>query len=84
MEWLNSLLTTTDSIGHIVMLYAGVISIGLALGRIKFFGISLGVTFVLFAGILAGHFGLTGTTSTLTIILTDGVVSSIQYDAVVE
>ena len=27
---------------------------------------------------------LTGTTSTLTIILTDGVVSSIQYDAVVE
>ncbi len=74
MEWLNSLLTTTDSIGHIVMLYAGVISVGLALGRIKFFGISLGVTFVLFAGILAGHFGLTGTPSTLTFMQDFGLI----------
>lgn len=74
MEWLNSLFTSTDSIGHIVMLYAGVISIGLALGRIKFFGISLGVTFVLFAGILAGHFGLTGTPSTLTFMQDFGLI----------
>lgn len=74
MEWLNSLFTTTDSIGHIVMLYAGVISVGLALGRIKFFGISLGVTFVLFAGILAGHFGLTGTPTTLTFMQDFGLI----------
>ncbi|MBR5467050.1 MAG: putative transporter [Bacteroidaceae bacterium] len=74
MDWLNSLITSTDSIGHIVMLYAGVISIGLALGRIKFFGISLGVTFVLFAGILAGHIGLTGTTSTLTFVQDFGLI----------
>lgn len=74
MEWLNSLFTATDSIGHIVMLYAGVISVGLALGRIKFFGISLGVTFVLFTGILAGHFGLTGTPTTLTFMQDFGLI----------
>ena len=33
-------------------------AIGLGLGRVHFWGISLGVTFVFFAGILAGHFGL--------------------------
>ena len=44
---------------HIVSLYAFVISVGVLLGKIKFFGVSLGVTFVLFAGILMGHFGFT-------------------------
>ena len=33
-------------------------AIGLGLGKVHFFGVSLGVTFVFFAGILAGHFGL--------------------------
>ena len=33
-------------------------TIGIALGRIRIFGISLGVAFIFFAGILAGHFGL--------------------------
>ena len=74
MDWLSSLLTSTDSIAHIVVLYAGVISIGLALGRLKIFGISLGVTFVLFAGIVAGHFGLTGTTSTLSFVQDLGLI----------
>ncbi len=45
---------------HIVFLYAFVISAGVLLGKIKFFGVSLGVTFVLFTGILMGHFGFTG------------------------
>lgn len=44
-----------NSIAHIALLYALVICSGVALGRIKIGGISLGVTFVLFAGILAGH-----------------------------
>ena len=74
MDWLSSLLTSTDSIAHIVVLYAGVISIGLALGRLKIFGISLGVTFVLFAGIVSGHFGLTGTTSTLSFVQDLGLI----------
>ena len=66
MDWLISLITDNDSIAHIVLLYAVVISVGLALGRIKMFGISLGVTFVLFAGILAGHLHFTGTANVLT------------------
>jgi putative transport protein len=51
MEWLSNLFTATDSVGHIILLYALVISVGLYLGRLKVAGISLGVTFVLFAGI---------------------------------
>lgn len=55
MDWLITLFTNTESVGHIVVAYALVISVGLLLGRIKVAGISLGVTFVLFAGILLGH-----------------------------
>lgn len=58
MEWLISLVTK-ESIAHIILLYSFVIAIGVMLGKIKFFGISLGVTFVLFVGILVGHFGFT-------------------------
>ena len=74
MEWLSNLLTASDSVGHIMLLYAVVISVGLYLGRLKVAGISLGVTFVLFAGIVAGHFGLTGTPSTLTFIQDFGLI----------
>ncbi|MBO4613180.1 MAG: putative transporter [Bacteroidaceae bacterium] len=74
MDWIINLFTDSDSIAHIVLLYALVISVGIALGRIKIFGISLGVTFVLFAGILAGHLGLTGTTNVLTYIQDFGLI----------
>ena len=60
MNWLESLLWDPASVAHIVCLYAFVISLGVLLGKIKFFGVSLGVTFVLFAGILMGHLGFTG------------------------
>ncbi len=49
------LITDGTSVAHIVFLYSLVITIGVLLGKIKIFGVSLGVTFVLFAGILAGH-----------------------------
>ena len=52
MSWLQTLLLDPNSVAHIVLLYALVISVGVLLGKIKIFGISLGVTFVLFAGIL--------------------------------
>ena len=66
MNWLEQLLFDSNSIAHIVLLYTAVISLGVYLGKkLNFFGISLGVTFVLFAGILAGHFGFTGPVSTL-------------------
>lgn len=55
MEWFLKLLADPASIAHIVVVYAAVISIGVKLGKIKFGGVALGVTFVLFAGIVAGH-----------------------------
>lgn len=59
MNWLINLFTTTDSVAHIALLYSVVIALGVYLGKIKIGGISLGVTFVLFAGIVAGHIGFT-------------------------
>ena len=56
MDWLISLFTE-ESVAHIVLLYSLVIAIGVMLGKIKVFGISLGVTFVLFVGLFVGHFG---------------------------
>lgn len=58
MEWLTDLINGS-SIAHTAFLYAVVIAAGVLLGRVKIGGISLGVTFVLFVGILVGHFGLT-------------------------
>lgn len=55
MEWLQKVICDPGSIAHLMVVYALVISIGVRLGRIKFGGISLGVTFVLFAGIIVGH-----------------------------
>ena len=74
MDWIINLFTTNDSIAHIVLLYAIVIAVGVYLGKIKIGGISLGVTFVLFAGILAGHFGFTGPTETLTFVQDFGLI----------
>lgn len=74
MDWFQNLLNDPSSIAHIVLLYALVITVGLFLGKRKIFGISLGVTFVLFAGIVAGHFGLTGTTTTLNFIQDFGLI----------
>ncbi|MBD5233267.1 MAG: putative transporter [Bacteroidales bacterium] len=45
------------SIASTLLLYSFVIAAGIFIGKIKIFGVSLGVTFVLFVGILLGHFG---------------------------
>ena len=74
MNWLSDLLFNPDSIAHIVALYAFVIAAGVLLGKIKIFGISLGVTFVLFVGILVGHFGFTGNTSILNFVQDFGLI----------
>ena len=73
-QWLESLFTTTDSVAHIALLYALVIAVGVYLGKIKIGGISLGVTFVLFAGIVAGHIGFTAPTPILTFIQDFGLI----------
>jgi len=72
--WLRDLFTSNDSVAHIVLLYAIVIATGVGLGKIKIFGISLGVTFVLFAGILAGHMGFTAPTPILTFMQDFGLI----------
>lgn len=74
MDWLIKLFTATDSVAHIAMLYALVIAVGVLLGKIKFGGIALGVTFVLFAGIIAGHFGLTAPANILTFVQDFGLI----------
>ena len=74
MNWLQALFLDPDSVAHIVLLYALVISVGVLLGKIKIFGISLGVTFVLFAGIVAGHFGFTGNESILSFLQDFGLI----------
>lgn len=74
MDWLQTLLWDSSSVAHIVALYAFVISVGVLLGKIKIFGVSLGVTFVLFTGILMGHFGMTGDTHILHFIREFGLI----------
>ena len=56
LDWLTDLFINGSSVAHIVLLYAAVISVGVLLGKIKIGGVSLGVTFVLFVGIIVGHF----------------------------
>lgn len=55
MNWFAELFTNGESVAHVLLLYSIVISVGVILGKIKIGGVSLGVTFVLFAGIIAGH-----------------------------
>ena len=73
-QWLKDLFLTTDSVAHIALLYAVVIAVGVYLGKIKIGGVSLGVTFVLFAGIIAGHIGFTAPTPILTFVQDFGLI----------
>ena len=74
LQWLKDLFTANDSVAHIALLYAIVIAVGVYLGKIKFWGISLGVTFVLFAGIVAGHIGFTAPLPILTFVQDFGLI----------
>lgn len=56
MNWLNSLFVSQSPLQAVIVLSV-IIAIGLGLGKIKVMGVSLGVTFVFFVGILAGHLG---------------------------
>ena len=58
MDWINELLLGSG-VGHSILMLAIAIAAGIQLGKVKIFGVSLGVTFVLFVGIVLGHFGLT-------------------------
>lgn len=57
MEWITDLLSNHSPLQAVIVLSV-IIAIGLGLGKIRVLGVSLGVTFVFFVGILAGHLGL--------------------------
>ena len=58
MEWLINLIGPGHTeLASTLVLYSFVIAAGIFLGKLKIGGISLGVTFVLFVGIVMGHFG---------------------------
>ncbi|MBK7627332.1 MAG: putative transporter [Bacteroidales bacterium] len=57
MTWLIDLFLK-ETVAHTILVYSLIIVIGVFLGKLKVSGISLGITFVLFAGLAAGHFGL--------------------------
>lgn len=68
------MLFDTESIAHLLLLYSFVIAIGVMLGKLKFRGVSLGVAFILFTGIVAGHFGFTGNLKTIGFVQDFGLI----------
>ncbi len=74
MNWIKTLLFDTESIAHLLLLYAFVIAVGVLLGKIKFRGVSFGVAFILFTGIVVAHFGFTGNISTISFIQDFGLI----------
>ena len=57
MEWLEQLFSIHSSVQTVVVISL-IVAVGLGLGKIRIRGISLGIAFVFFIGILAGHVGL--------------------------
>ena len=58
MDWIYNLFLGSG-VAHAVLTFALVITIGLLLGKIKIGGVSLGITWILFVGIILSHFGIT-------------------------
>ena len=73
MNWLKELITTPD-FTQAVLVMSLICGAGLAMGKIKIFGVSLGATFVFFAGILAGHLGLAVNPDMLTVLQNFGLI----------
>ena len=74
MDWIKTLLFDTESIAHLLLLYSFVIAVGMLLGKLKFRGVSFGVAFVLFTGIVVAHFGFTGNIKTISFIQDFGLI----------
>lgn len=73
MNWFIEIFTEQTFV-QAIMVLSLICAIGLALGQIKIGGVSLGVTFVFFAGIIAGHFGLSVNPDMLNIIQNFGLI----------
>ena len=75
MDWLLELLKPgATSLPSTILLYSFVIFAGIYLGKIRFFGVSLGVTFVLFVGLIMGHLGYTVEKDTLHFLREFGLI----------
>jgi putative transport protein len=73
MVWLHDLLWQ-ETVAHTILVYCLVIVAGVFLGKLRLFGVSLGITFVLFAGIAAGHFGLSANHKVIDFIRDFGLI----------
>ena len=73
MDWLGNLFFG-NGIAHTMFVLSLVIAVGVLLGKVKIAGVSIGVTWVLFVGILAGHFGMTVDAETLHFIKEFGLI----------
>ena len=73
MDWLDKLFFQ-QSVANSILVMAVVIAIGIWFSRIKIAGVSAGITWILFAGIAAGHFGFTLPTSTLNCVKEMGLI----------
>ena len=73
MNWLADLLFS-ESVAHTIFIYCIVIAAGVALGKIRIRGVSLGITFVLFAGIALGHFGFSASPEVVELVKDFGLI----------
>jgi putative transport protein len=73
MNWIKDLLFS-DSVAHTILIYCIVISLGVLLGKIRIYGVSLGIAFVLFAGIALGHFGFSANPQVVDFIKEFGLI----------
>ncbi len=73
MEWFQNLMFGNNA-AHALAVFAIVIALGVALGKVKIFGISLGITWVLFVGIAFAHFGMGVEHNTLHFIKEFGLI----------
>lgn len=72
MDWISSLFSVHSPVQTVIVI-SMVIALGLALGKFRVMGISLGIAFVFFTGILAGHVGLSIDDQTLDYVETFGL-----------
>src|SRR5580765_3898282 len=78
MNWLTELFTE-NGIAHDILIYSLVIALGLAFGKLRIFGISLGITWVLFFAIFFANIGLNVSPSTEHFIKEFGLVLFVYF-----
>ena len=73
MEWLCNLIFGSG-VAHSILVVAIVIAMGVILGKFKIFGISLGMTWILFVGIIVSHFGISIDSTTMAFVKDFGLI----------